>query len=66
MLSRKDSPQKALADRVETKARAECAGEKRLLEAELAGERTKRAASQQAELDLRKEKNAVDPGITRK
>jgi hypothetical protein len=51
---------KTLADRAETKARADFAREKRHLEEQLADERARCEAAQQAELELRKEKNAIE------
>jgi hypothetical protein len=51
---------KALAEKAEQKARADVALERRLLEEELAAEREKRAAAQRAELQLRKEKGALE------
>jgi hypothetical protein len=50
----------ALAGRAEQKARADFVLEKQLLEAQLAEERRKRETSQQAELELRKEKGALE------
>jgi hypothetical protein len=51
---------KALADRAEQKVRADFALEKRFLEDQLAGERSKREAAQRAELGLRNEKTALE------
>jgi hypothetical protein len=51
---------KALAGQAEEKARAGFALERRLLEAQLAGERKKRELAQQAELELRNEKGALE------
>jgi hypothetical protein len=50
----------ALAGRAEEKARADFALERQLLEVQLAEERRKRESSQQAELDLLKEKGALE------
>src|SRR5579884_3029248 len=50
----------ALAEEAKQRARAEVALETRLLEEQLAGEREKRQAAQQAELALRKEKSALE------
>jgi hypothetical protein len=50
----------ALAGRAEQKARADFALERQLLEAQLAEERKKREISQQAELELRQEKGALE------
>jgi hypothetical protein len=49
-----------LAGQAQERARAESALEKRLLEQQLAEERGKRQAAQQAELELRQEKSALD------
>ncbi len=51
---------KLLAGQAEEKARADFALEKQLLEGQLADERRKREASQQAELELRKQKGALE------
>lgn len=51
---------KALAGRAEQNAREAFALDKQLLEAQLAEERSKREAAQQAELALRKAKSALD------
>src|ERR1700686_1106413 len=51
---------KALAGHAETRARADFAFERQLFEAQLAEERRKREFSQQAELELRKEKGALE------
>ncbi len=50
---------KALVSQAEKKARADSSLEKQILERELADERERRAAAQQAELALRKEKSAL-------
>ena len=50
----------ALAGRAEAKAREDFALERQLLETQLAEERKKRESSQQAELELRKEKGALE------
>jgi hypothetical protein len=49
-----------LASQAQERARADSAIERRLLEQELAAERQKRQAAQQAELELRQEKSALD------
>jgi hypothetical protein len=49
----------AFADEAKQRARADIALERRLLEAQLAEEREKRAAAQKAELALRREKSAL-------
>jgi hypothetical protein len=51
---------KALAGQAEEKARADFALERRLLEEQLAGERKKRELAQQAELELRSAKGALE------
>jgi len=51
---------RALAGRAEQKARAAFALDKQLLETQLAEERCKREAAQQAELALRKERSALE------
>src|SRR6202040_1087001 len=50
----------ALAGRAEEKARTNFALERQLLEEQLADERTKRELAQQAELQLRKQKGALE------
>jgi hypothetical protein len=52
---------KVLAGQVEQKARADFAVEKQFLEVQLAEERRKCQEAQQAELELRKEREAVKP-----
>jgi hypothetical protein len=49
-----------LTGEAQERARAEAALERRLLEQQLAEEREKRQAAQQAELELRQEKSAID------
>jgi hypothetical protein len=49
-----------LASRAEKKAREDASLERKLLERELADERARRAAAQQAELALRAEKSALE------
>jgi hypothetical protein len=50
----------ALVAQAETRAREDISLEKQILERELADERERRQAAQRAELELRKEKNALD------
>jgi hypothetical protein len=50
----------ALVGRAEKKAREDSSLERKILERELADERARRAAAQQAELELRKEKGALE------
>jgi hypothetical protein len=50
----------SLAARAEAKAREDAAIQKKMLERELADERERCKAAQEAELDLRKEKNALE------
>jgi hypothetical protein len=50
----------ALVGRAEKKVREDSSLERRILERELADERERRAAAQQAELELRKEKSALE------
>jgi hypothetical protein len=50
----------ALVSRAQAKAREDASTEKRMLECELADERERRKAAQEAERELRKEKNALE------